>query len=142
MPVAVVINGEQMPPAPSTVPDHLWRAASDVDVAEVLGIMGPPDPLDWIDLCRVLEIIEHSGRRQIAMDAAGISKKQVDVFSQTANHPQAAGPAARHARSKYEPPKHPMPIALARQLISKLVCAWLDTDARSAGAASAEDGSS
>jgi len=49
MSVAVVIDGEQPPPIPPTAPDHLRLAASNVDVAEVLGIMGQQEPLNWVD---------------------------------------------------------------------------------------------
>jgi hypothetical protein len=86
-----------------------------------------------------MEIIKHSGRLQVAMDAAGLSKKQVDLFGRTANHPEAAGPDARHARSKQEPPKQPMPIAHARKLISTLVRAWLDANANTDRATSAKE---
>jgi hypothetical protein len=127
MPVAVVINGEQVATAPLTAPDHLLLADSNADVAEALQIMGQPEPLNWVELYRVLEIIEHSGRLRTAIDAADISNKQVTRFNRTACHPEAAGPDARHARSKQEPPRPPMSITDARQLISDMVRGWLES---------------
>jgi hypothetical protein len=89
--------------------------------------MGQPEPLKWVELYRVMEIVEHSGQLPAALDAASVSRRQLARFSRTACHPDAAGPDARHARSKHEPPNPPMSISEARQLISDLVRGWLES---------------
>lgn len=63
LPLVALKNGEQAPPVLiSTASDHLLLAASNSDVADALQIMGQPEPLNWVELYRVMEIIEHSGR--------------------------------------------------------------------------------
>ncbi len=125
--VRVLVNGQQQSPAPPDAPEHFLHAASNSDVAEALDILGQPEPLMWVELYRIMEIVQHSGQLQAAMDAAGVSKKQMTRFSRTACHPDAAGRDARHARSKEQPPKPPMPISEARQMISDLARGWLES---------------
>lgn len=127
MPVTVLINGRPGPSPPPPGPAYAALAGCDSDVADVLGIMGHPEPPNWVELYKIYEIVEHTGRLKAAMDAAGISSRRISLFSRTACHPDAGGPDARHGRSRQDPPKNPMPIAKAREMIGDLVRAWMDS---------------
>jgi hypothetical protein len=116
-------DGYQEPPPPPPGPGYLALAAKDTDLAEVLKIMaGSPH---FPELHKVLEIVESTGKRDAAMKSAGISKSQMSIFTQTANHQNASGDHSRHARSSAQPPANPMPIAEARAMTRSLVAAWI-----------------
>jgi hypothetical protein len=108
---------------------RMVTASIDADVAEGLAIVGQPTSPTWVELYKVYEIIEHTVRLMAAMAAAGVSVNQVSLFARTACHPDAAGPDARHGRSRQDPPKNPMPIHRAREIIGSLVRAWMDLHA-------------
>jgi hypothetical protein len=129
MPVTILINGQSAASAPPPGPRYAATASSDADAAEALAIIGQPEPPNWVELYKVYEIIEHTGLLKATMGAAGVSANQLSLFTRTACHPAAGGPDARHGRSRQDPPKHAMPIAKARDLISSLVRAWMDLDA-------------
>jgi hypothetical protein len=129
MPPAILIDGQPVASPPSPGPEYAATASGDTDVAETLAIFGQPTPPNWVELYKVYEIIEHTGLLKAATIAAGISENQFRLFTRTACHPDAAGPDARHGRSRQDPPKNPMPIAEARSLISALVRAWMDVRA-------------
>jgi hypothetical protein len=126
MPVTILINGEPVASPLPPGPGYSATASADAEIAEALAILGQPAAPNWVELYKVYEIIEHTGLLKAAMGAAGVSGNQLSVFTRTACHPAAAGPDARHGRSRQDPPKHPMPIAKARELISGLVRAWMD----------------
>jgi hypothetical protein len=130
MPPTVLINGQPAASPPPPGPGYAATASADGDVAEALAIMGQPTPPNWVELYKVYEIIEHTGQLKAAMAATGVSAKQLSVFTRTACHPAAAGPQARHGRSRQDPPPNPMPIATARDLIGRLVHAWMDLRAQ------------
>lgn len=75
-----------------------------------------------MNLYRVLEIIE--GRADI-VGSGWASANEVDRFRRTANHPRAAGPNARHARSNVEPPPRPMTPEEGVELIRRILLGWL-----------------
>jgi hypothetical protein len=54
-------DGNPVPQPPLASPAYIASAAQNPDVAEVLEIMGRPDPLSFADLYKVYEIIKHSG---------------------------------------------------------------------------------
>jgi hypothetical protein len=126
---AIVRNPDgtvQPQPPPATVA-YIALAAHNHDVAEALEIMGRPQPLNFADLYKVYEIIEHSGHMKIAMTSAGFGKPAARLFARTANHPEASGQDARHARSNERPPAKPMTLDEARRMIRELVTAWMDS---------------
>lgn len=128
MPVTLTVPGQPpAPPPPPPGPDYLKVAAGNADVAEALATMGNPSPPNWVELYKVYEIIEHAGALQTARQAAGISSKGLTLFARTACHPDAAGPDARHGRSRQAPPKNPMTIGTARDVVGRLLVAWMDT---------------
>jgi hypothetical protein len=122
----ILIDGQSVASRPPAGPGYAAAASSDADVAEALAIMGQPAPPNWVELYKVYEIIEHTGQLKAAMAAAGISANRISLFARTACHPDAAGPDARHGRSRQDPPRNPMPVAKARDLIGNLVRAWMD----------------
>lgn len=89
--------------------------------------MGQPSSLSWMELYKVYEIVRESGVLHIAAQAAGLVPSDVKRFTHTANHPEASGDDGRHARSQQRPPRNPMSIEQARDLVSRLVRAWLDS---------------
>jgi hypothetical protein len=120
-------TGEPALEAPSAGPAVLAVAGANNDVEEALDIMGRAERLNWGDLYKVYEIIEHAGALSSAMNATGVSKNRVSLFTRTANHEKASGPDARHSRSKQDPPKNPMAIEEAWRLISTLLRSWAES---------------
>jgi hypothetical protein len=96
-------------------------------VAEVLQILGQPQPPNFAELYKIDEIIKSAGRLTAVMQSAGVSDKERRLFKQTADHQDASGADSRHARNKQQPPESPMQIGQARAMIRKLVTAWLES---------------
>jgi hypothetical protein len=107
-------------------PRHAEIAAAYPDVAEALAIIGQSDPPKWFELYKVMEIVEHAGALKSAMAAGGISANRKTLFTRTADHHKASGVDARHARSNNQPPNNPMGIEEAREMIGRLLGAWMD----------------
>jgi hypothetical protein len=126
MPITVLINGRPIASAPPAGPAYVALAGSNPDVAEALTIMAGSEPPNWVELYKVYEIVEHTGRLKESMQAAGVSSNRLSLFTRTACHPDAGGSGARHGRSKQAPPANPMSIANARDMINDLVRAWMD----------------
>lgn len=126
MPVTILNNGQPVESPLPPGPGYAATASCDADITDALAIMGQATAPNWVELYKVYEIIEHMGRLQTAMSRAGISANQISLFTRTACHPAAAGSGARHGRSRQDPPKNPMPITKARDLIGSLVRAWMD----------------
>lgn len=125
-PVAVVVDGQprQTPPPPG--PGYVQLAAAHPDVAEVLEILGKAGSApDWVDLYKIFEIVRNN--------VAGLDKKgwvtsaELSAFTASANRPDVSGAQARHARMHGGPPKRTMTLMEARQMISVLATAWLDS---------------
>lgn len=124
---AVLIDGREPPSGQG--PDASARmtlADTNPAVADVFQLFGSPASLNWVELYKVYEIVRHTGRLETSRSAAGVSRDAIRLFTRTANHQDAGGPDARHARMREPPPAAPMPIAEARALIGRLVDAWLD----------------
>jgi len=79
--------------------------------------------LDWVNLYRILELIESSGINLI--DAGWISKSDYRNFKHTANCPEITKLESRHGKGNQEPPKKPMSIFSARYLIIQLVMKYI-----------------
>lgn len=110
---------------PSPWPNRLALSDSNKDVAEVLSILGQPEPLSWADLYKVHEIVRESIEPKKIHDLGWADKTTDSAFAASANLPGVSGPEARHARKKGDP-KHTMTIDLARAYISDLVAKWMD----------------
>jgi hypothetical protein len=62
--------------------------------------------------------------------AADVSEKEVERFRHTANNPAAIGPFARHGEQGRQPPRIPMTLQDARNLILPAVGKFLDERAK------------
>ena len=112
-------------------PVKAWLAAAESsdDVARALRLFEGREH-DWVELYRLLEIVEASVSRKGITDAGWATKKQLERFRRTANSLKAAGAAARHGREHTQPPPQPMPLNDARELIRRVVRQWLDTESK------------
>lgn len=114
-------------PTPQAGPGRVKLATSNTDVAEALTIMGQPDPLGWVAMNKVYEIIKHSLIKPDTIERLGwATKDQISAFGASANLPSVSGEKARHARPIGGTPQHSMSEAQGRQFVSRLVTSWLD----------------
>lgn len=120
-------EGNLKPQPPPATTAYIALASQNPDVAEALEIMGRSETLNFADLYKVYEIMEHAGVLNAAMRSARVPKSTTRLFARTANHPGASGDAARHARSRDQPPTRPMPLEEARAMVRSLISAWLDS---------------
>jgi hypothetical protein len=109
---------------------YLRLAEQDADVADVLRVLGQPEPLDWYDIYKVWEIVEHAvgGWRQV--EAKGwATKPDIDRLTASANHPGISGDEARHARMSGAPgPSRTMTVSEADALVRRLVANWIQSN--------------
>ncbi len=119
----IVVQGQPMPGEPGTLETDRWleHADRDPDIAEAIEIFGGR-PHDWVNLYRIFEIIE--GRADI-IGSGWASRSETERFTRTANHPDAAGPEARHARSSVQPPPRPMTLEEGVELIRRIMLGLL-----------------
>jgi hypothetical protein len=121
----IVKTGEQepRPPPPGSQPTDRWQqaAASDPDVQEVIALWSGPH--DWVHLYKMYEIVRN---RADIVQAGWATSRELTLFKRTANHQDAAGAEARHARQHQQPPAVPMPLHQAEDLIGRILRSWLD----------------
>ena len=112
-------------------PVKAWLAVaeSSEDVARALRLSEGREH-DWVELYRLLEIVEASVTRKGITDAGWATMSQLKRFCHTANSLEAAGDAARHGREQKPPPQRPMTLNDARELIRRVVRQWLDTESQ------------
>jgi hypothetical protein len=55
------------------------------------------------------------------------SDEELNRFTRTANHPEAAGEGARHGRTNTDPPSKPTSLAAADALVGRIVIEWLSS---------------
>lgn len=130
-PVVVVTgsDGQVVPPVPPPPPRGLARAqvaAARAEVDEALEIMGHPDPLGWIQLYKIFEIVRDDVKPDSIADLGWASEIDVSAFTGSANRPDVGGAGARHARMGGSPPRRQMTEDAARDFISRLVASWID----------------
>ena len=114
-------------------PAKAWLAAAESsdDMTRALRLSEGKEH-DWRELSYLLEIVEDSVGRKEITDAGWATKGQLERFRGTANssYPEAAGDAARHGHRRWEPPRRPMPLNDARELIRRVVRQWIDTESQ------------
>lgn len=112
-------------------PVKAWLAAAESsdDVARALRLFEGREH-DWVELYRLLEIVEASVSRKGITDAGWATKGQLKRFRRTANSLEAAGDTARHGYEETQPPPQPMSLNDARELIRRVVRQWLDTESK------------
>lgn len=125
--VGIGADGQPLPDSPSPWPNRFALATTHPDVAEVLDIMGSPEPLGFVELFKVHEIIVDSIKPKKIHKLGWATKSDDSAFTGSANRPDVSGRAARHARLPGLPPKRTMTLAEGRSYVSGLVTKWLDS---------------
>jgi hypothetical protein len=128
LPITAVLGGvPQEPPRPG--PGYLGLSERNSDVADALNIRGTPGAqLSWSDLYKVFEIVRDSvGGERVIVKNGWVSQSAISRFKHSANHPEASGDQARHARMSGGPPSQPMWLNQVRWWISSLVQQWFDS---------------
>lgn len=118
-------DGTVVPPPPPPWPGRFAMAGKHPDVDEVLESMGQSEPLGWVELYKIHEVIRHSIMPDKIPDLGWADKATDSAFTGSANLPAVSGRGARHARMEGDP-KRTMTIAEGRDYISGLVIKWLD----------------
>jgi hypothetical protein len=73
---------------------------------------------NWVNLYRILDFFKEDN----LISHGWISRKDLKLLKQTANSYSAIGSEARHGdKKKFEPPKNPMPLAMAQVLVKKII---------------------
>jgi hypothetical protein len=125
----VVSGGVPVPEPPPKGPRYVKLAEQDADVADVLRVLGQPEALDWYDLYKAWEIVEHAlgGWRQVVA-RSWVTKADIDRLTASANHPGISGDEARHARMPGAPgPNRTMTMSEADALVRRLVANWIES---------------
>jgi hypothetical protein len=106
---------------------HLKRVISlifqDQNVEYVIRHHG--SPTSWHNLINIFEAIE-SDVGGLIITLGWATKSELDTFTRTANSRQAIGDEARHGHNKFDPPKKPMTLQQACELIARITCKWID----------------
>jgi hypothetical protein len=125
----VLASGVPVPQPPPKGPRYVKLAGQDPDVADVLRVLGQPGALDWYDIYKVWEIIEHAvGGWPQVVDRGWVAKVDIDRLTASANHPGISGDDARHARMPGTPgPNRTMTINSADSLVRRLVTTWIES---------------
>jgi hypothetical protein len=103
---------------------HLKNALADPNVAKALRLRGQGE-LAWVDLYRILEVILDAVPLKDVVAAGWCSETEIRSFRHTANSVGALGDDSRHGAEQTQPPKRPMLLGTARELIDRLLNAWL-----------------
>lgn len=119
-----VNGGVQKPsiPKPTT---WLSIAYNEEKVEHALRIWGK-EPHDWINLYKILEIIESDVGGNIYLEG-WTNKSEIRRFTQTANSFEILGDEARHAKENVPAPAKPMTIQEAQQLFRELLQNWIES---------------
>jgi hypothetical protein len=123
MPITVVHGTQIHRPADAILPCIPLAQQCPV-VAKALRLRDADD-LEWVGLFRLYEVIQG--------DVGGLihqlgwaTGNELELFGRTANNPASAGDKARHGVVKHKPPHKPMSLAHARELVDRIMIAWLE----------------
>ncbi|MEU2661201.1 hypothetical protein [Micromonospora sp. NPDC007220] len=124
----VTIPGQAVtPPPPPPGPTLVALAIQHPDVSDALMLLGKPEPLNWVELYKVFEVIRDSVK-PTPLDRSGLATKdEISAFTCSANRPDVSGPDARHARMRGGPPQRQMALREGRDFISRLAKAWMES---------------
>jgi hypothetical protein len=118
-----VVHGTKIHRPADPISKWLPLATQDPVVAKALRLRNAND-LDWVDLYRLYEVIENDVG--CPMHQLGwASRNELERFARTANSVAAAGDKARHGVERTDPPRKPMSLSHARELIDRIMNAWL-----------------
>lgn len=113
---------------PSPWPDYLALATTNDHVARALDIMSRAEPLGWVELYKVHEIIRRDIEPKKVREMGWTTNGRDRAFTASADRYDVSGDAARHAVDKHaEPPKDTMTINEGHSYVSDLVGKWLDS---------------
>jgi hypothetical protein len=126
---SVVVDGVPVAPVPPDGLRHLARATTDKNVADLLALIGNAESLGWYELYKAYEIIRDAvgGGQKGLIDGGWTTKLELSRFTGSANHPDASGAGARHARQSGGPPSNAMALGEGQQFIRDLARRWLDS---------------
>lgn len=114
---------EEIKPA-DDVPTWVSLGMDDEAVAKALRLLA--EPLDWVALYRIYEVIESDmGGLDALVSRGWATKARVKLFKHTSNSPGAVGDNARHGKESSQPPSQPMRLHEARNLVESLINLWL-----------------
>jgi len=84
-------------------------------------------PLNFVELYKVVDVISNDlgGIHQLRQ-RNWVPKTEISRFTQTANHPGAAGDEARHGFSNAAQPKRRMSLPEAQALVRQIIHRWVD----------------
>lgn len=81
---------------------------------------------DWVNLYRIFEIIQQDVDGTDFITQSGwSSKNKITLFKRTANSPKSIGKKARHGTESTKPPKNPMKLSEAKEIIRKIIQDWI-----------------
>jgi hypothetical protein len=125
----VLSDGISVPEPPPKGPRYVNLAAQDVNVADVLRVLGQPESLDWYDIYKVWEIVEQAvGELSQAVARGWATRADIDRLTASANHPGISGDEARHARMRGNPgPNRTMTMGEADALVRRLAANWIES---------------
>jgi hypothetical protein len=125
----VVSDGVPVPEPPPKGSRYVKLAEQDADVADVLRVLGQPGSLDWYDIYKAWEIVEHAGGGSRQLVARGwVTKADIGRLTASANNPGISGDEARHARMSGTPgPNRTMTMREADALVRRLVANWIES---------------
>jgi len=108
------------------MPPQAWLrlAQSDETVSRALRVFALGS-VRWSDLYHAFEVVQASVGSGM-YDNGWITREQANLFSWTANSPEAVGEQARHGHQRNAPPPTPMEEDEAGRVIRGLVREWLD----------------
>ena len=121
-----VVGAGGVPVDPPPTPARLWPglAQGNQNVADVLRLLAPDD-LDWMALYKVVEVVRADvGGTTTIFGNGWVTEDEWKRFGTSANHPEASGDMARHARMPGHP-KQTMALAEGRRFVLELAGAWL-----------------
>jgi hypothetical protein len=78
---------------------------------------------DWTQLCNVIQMVRDGLKSDIPRD--WVSCRKLKLLEQTAQFRETAGDTARHTKAKGKPPRKPMPLAEAQEIVRQILIRWL-----------------
>ncbi len=118
-----VVHGTQIHRPADPISKWLPLVTQDLVVAKALRLRNAGD-LDWVDLYRLYEVIENDVGH-LMHQLGWASRNELERFARTANSVAAAGDKARHGVERTDPPRKRMSLSHARELIDRIMKAWL-----------------
>jgi hypothetical protein len=106
-----------------------WTKLAETETAvhRVLELYGKNE-CDWVNLYRIYEVIRADcGGEHALINRKWVAKDEIKLFTRTANSPDVTGLDSRHGVSNNHPPRSPMQLKTARQLIKTLTTVWINS---------------